>query len=190
MHDADHDSPAPSRMHPRLSELLAHADQVRGELWAVVDGVDDARWATPGPDGAWSVSQHLAHLHLVEQSSLRVLFRAFREARAAGLAMETESGSLLRALDHTGLAEGRTKIVAPDFVVPAEAPTREEVRSRLSESRAGLHTWAREADGYALGEVRFPHPRLGSLTLYEWVLMIADHERRHLRQVRALLGAA
>lgn len=176
-------------MHPRLAELLSHADRVRDELLTVADGVDEARWGTPGRDGGWSVAQHLAHLHLVEQSSLRVLFRAFRDARAAGLALETDTGSLLGALDHTGLAEGRTRIAAPDFVVPGDAPDRATVRARLAESRAGLHAWAREADGYALGEVRFPHPRLGTLTLYEWVLMIADHERRHLRQVQALLTA-
>jgi uncharacterized damage-inducible protein DinB len=177
-------------MHPRLSELLAHADQVRGELLAVVDAVDDARWSAPGPDGGWSVSQHLAHLHLVEQSSLRALFRTLRNARAEGLAQETETGSLLGALDHTGLVEGRTKFVAPDFVVPADVPDRAAVRARLAESRAGLHAWAQEADGYALATVSFPHPRLGTLNLYEWVLMIADHERRHLRQIRALLGVA
>lgn len=177
-------------MHPRLTELMAYAERVRAELLDVLDRVDDAHWSAPGPDGAWSVSQHLAHLHLVEQSSLRALFRAFRDARAAGLAMETETGSLLGALDHTGLAEGHTRVTAPDFVVPTDVPDRETVRARLAESRAGLQAWAQEADGFALGEVRFPHPRLGTLSLYEWVLMIAEHERRHLRHVRALLESA
>jgi DinB superfamily len=177
-------------MHPRLSELLAHAEGVRAELLSVIDGASDDRWSAPGPEGGWSASQHVEHLYLVERSSLRALFRAFRDARAAGLALETETSSLLGALDHTGLAEGRTKVMAPEFVVPVEAPDRATARLRLAESRAGLQTWAQEVDGYALGAVTFPHPRLGTLSLYEWVLMIADHERRHLRRVRALVGSA
>lgn len=176
-------------MHPRLSELLAYADRTRDDLLALVGEVSTEQWSAEPPGGGWSVAQHVAHLHLVEQGSVRALFRAFRDARAAGLAMESNVSSVLGALDHTGLAEGRTRIVAPDFVTPVDAPDLDTMRERLAASREGLRTWAREADGYALGAVTFPHPRLGTLTLYEWVLMIADHERRHMRHIRALLAA-
>jgi hypothetical protein len=176
-------------VHPRLAELLDSADRTRNELLAFVGTLTPEQLQAPGPDGAWSPSQHLAHLHLVEASSLRALFRTFRTARAAGLAMETETSSLRDALDGTGLATGEQKRIAPDFVSPADAPDGETLRARLTESRAGLHAWAAEADGFALATVTFPHPVLGMLTLYEWIVMIDHHERRHLRQMRAQVGA-
>jgi hypothetical protein len=176
-------------MHPRLADLLESADHTRQELLDFVGTLSAAQLQAPGPDGAWSPSQHLSHLHLVESSSLRALFRSFRNARAAGLAMETETSSLRDALDGTGLATGEQKRIAPEFVHPTDAPDGETLRARLAESRAGLHAWAAEADGYALATVSFPHPALGSLNLYEWIVMIDHHERRHLRQMRAQVGA-
>lgn len=175
-------------MHPRLSELLAYADRVRDDVLAFVDTLTPERMQAPGADGRWSIAQHLAHLHLVEQSSVRAMFRALKNARATGLAAETETSSVLGMLDHTGLATGEGQYVAPEFVAPVDAPDLETVRRRLAESRSGLGAWATEADGWALATVHFPHPVLGALNLYEWVLMIADHERRHLRHMRAALA--
>ncbi len=177
-------------MHPRLGELLADADHVRDELLAFVAELTPQQLQVAGPEGGWSVAQHLAHLHLVEQSSVRAMFRALRDARAAGLERESETSSLLGVLAHTGLAQATTKRVAPDFVTPVDAPDVPTARARLSESRAGLRAWGAEADGWALTAVHFPHPALGRLNLYEWVAMIADHERRHLALMRRVVAAS
>lgn len=174
-------------MHPRLSELLADADGVRDEVLALVGTLTPEQLQAPGLEGRWSVAQHLAHLHLVEHSSVRAMFRALKNARTAGLAAETEASSLLGVLDHTGLASGAGRYVAPEFVAPTDAPDLETARARLAESRSGLRAWAAEGDGWALATIRFPHPVLGPINLYEWVAMIADHERRHLKQMRATL---
>ena len=176
------------RMHPRLAELLAHADQTRAELLAFLDSIPADVFGAPRDDGAWCPAQYAAHLHLVESSSLRALFRAFRTARAAGLAAETETSSVVGALDRTDLVAGTRKLDAPEFTRPSDLPDRATIRARLAESRAGLHTWAAEADGFALAQVSFPHPVLGTLNLYEWVAMIDGHERRHLRQMQAQLA--
>lgn len=173
-------------MHPRLSELLDEAEAARRDLLAVVASFPAERLHTPGADGAWSVAQQLAHLHLVEHSSVRALFRALKDARAAGLGPETETASLRTALDHTDLVAGTRKLIAPDFVQPTETTDLETALARLAESRDGLRAWAREADGLALATVTFPHPRLGTLNLYQWVLMIAGHERRHTAQIERL----
>ena len=176
-------------MHPRLSELLTYADAVRDEVLSFAGGLTPAQFQAPSSGGGWSAAQHLAHLHLVEQSSVRAMFRALKNAKAAGLATETESTSLLGALDHTDLAAGTRKVVAPEFVSPVDAPDLATAQARLAESRAGLRAWAAEGDGWALTTVHFPHPVLGSLNLYEWVVMIADHERRHLHQMRSAVAS-
>ena len=174
-------------MHPRLIELLDHADGARHELLAVVTTLTPARYGARPSTGAWSVAEQLAHLYLVEHSSVRAMFRAFKNARQSGLGPETETGSLIGALDHTGLKDGLHKREAPTFVQPAEIVDLESALGRLEESRESLRAWAREADGFALATVRWPHPALGELNLYEWVVMIADHELRHLAQIRDAL---
>jgi len=177
-------------MHPRLAELVEYAESTRRDLLAQVTDFPAGRAHTPGADGAWSLSQQLAHLHLVEHSSVRAMFRALKDAKKAGLGPETETSSLRGALDSTDLAYGTRKLEAPEFVTPTDAPDIETALARLRESREGLHAWAREADGFALATVTFPHPRLGVLNLYEWVLMIAGHERRHMIQIERLRAGA
>ena len=39
-------------------------------------------------------------------------------------------------------------------------------------------------DGLALGEIRHTHLRFGELDLYQWCLFVAEHEKRHVTQLR------
>jgi len=48
-------------------------------------------------------------------------------------------------------------------------------------------------DGLALGELRHTHMRFGEIDLYQWILFVGIHERRHtsqLREVAEQLAAA
>ena len=72
------------------------------------------------------------------------------------------------------------------MVQPAEQPDFDEAMRALEESRARLLDAMQKASGLALGSVTAPHPRLGTLTVYEWLLMIARHEERHAEQVREI----
>ncbi|MBK8058042.1 MAG: DinB family protein [Gemmatimonadetes bacterium] len=174
-------------MHPRLSELLDYADTTRSDLLAAVSTFPTAQWNAPAADGGWSLAQQLTHLYLVEHSSVRAMFRALKDAKKVGLGPETETSSVRGALDATDLVMGTQKLAAPDFVQPATSfPDLATALAKLAESRDGLRAWAAEGDGCALATVTFPHPRLGTLNLYEWVLMIAGHERRHLAQIERL----
>jgi hypothetical protein len=38
-------------------------------------------------------------------------------------------------------------------------------------------------DGLALGALRWAHPALGELDLYQYILFIGQHEARHARQI-------
>jgi hypothetical protein len=49
-----------------------------------------------------------------------------------------------------------------------------------------LQNALREGDGWALETLSAPHPRLGSLNLYQWVVFVAGHEARHTAQIREI----
>lgn len=44
----------------------------------------------------------------------------------------------------------------------------------------------REYDGLALGSVTAPHPVLGEIDVYQWLLFLGAHEGRHADQVREI----
>ena len=47
-----------------------------------------------------------------------------------------------------------------------------------------------DADGLALGLIMHPHPVVGDINLYEWILFVGLHEQRHVRQIGAVAAAS
>lgn len=177
-------------MNPRLQELLDYTEQARVDLLSLLQPLAAKQWDARARAGGWTVREIVGHLQLVEDSSVRALFRSFRRAREAGLGQERESASLLDSLDWSRLPVVVLPVKAPEFTTPSEPLSPDRLFEGLTRSRTGLRTWAAEADGFALADVHFPHPALGNINLYQWVLMIGQHERRHIAQIQRVLEDA
>ena len=173
-------------MHPRLAELSEHLAAQRRRLLDVASAVPSDRWQTRPVEGRWSVSEILQHLHQVETSCAAVLAKRIAKAREDGHATEQESSSVLGTLDHLRVSELDRKLEAPERARPADNPDRETAERRLAESRAALLAALESGDGLALGEIRHTHLRFGELDLYQWCLFVAEHEKRHVTQLREL----
>lgn len=175
-------------MNPRLEEIFAYAASTRDELLRAADAPEEERSRRPS-DGRWSVAENLEHLALVEAGTVTLLAKMLARARAAGLGPEREEGSVLRSLDEHGVEQAAHPIAAPSFVAPTGALTADASLASLARSRAALLAFYRDADGLDLGAVRARHVALGELDLYQWPLFVAQHERRHARQIVATLAA-
>jgi uncharacterized damage-inducible protein DinB len=179
-------------MHSRLAELRAFVDAQRSALLSAASAVPPDRWTErPAPE-SWSLTELFEHLYRVENGSARLVEKRALEARAAGHPAETDTSSVLGALDGTGLTDRSRKLAAPERVVPAGGWTREQALESLARSRATLHDGFRAAEGLALSTVKAPHPRLGEIDLYQWILFIGQHEQRHVAQAAEIaerLGA-
>jgi uncharacterized damage-inducible protein DinB len=177
-------------VHPRLEELLQYADAQRDELWSAVDTVPEPlRERRCSPD-VWSVAEVLEHLHMVELGIARLIGRRIEKASAAGLGPETETTSLLNSLDHLRLLERKVFMAAPELVQPRGGLPADQCQAALAESRRALRAALSTGDGLALGTVSAPHVSLGPLTLYQWVVFLAQHERRHAAQIREIAAVS
>jgi hypothetical protein len=171
-------------VHPRLAELLRYTELQRDGLLAAVATVPEtARDQRPGP-GHWSVAEVLEHLCIVEQGVSRLITRRIERAREAGLGPETETGSLLHCLDRFPLLDRSATMPAPELVRPPGSLNAAAALEGLERSRHALRAAIATGDGLALGTVTGPHPLLGPLTLYQWVLFVGQHECRHAMQIR------
>ena len=154
-------------------------------LLDAVESVPAGRRDRRPADGVWSVAEMLEHLCRTESGIATLLVKRLADARAAGLEPDAETGSLLGALDRFGIATGARLVRAPDIVQPTGTWTCTEALRRLADSRAAFERAAAAGDGLALGRVTFPHPLLGPLSLYQWILFVGQHEARHAAQIRA-----
>ena len=189
-------------MHPRLAEVSERLAAQRRQLLDVASAVPSDSWQTRPAEGRWSVGEICQHLHQVETSCAAVLAKRIAQAREAGHPAEQETSSVLGTLDHLRVSELDRKLVAPELVTPTENPDRdtavrlltessdnpdrETAERRLAASRAALLAALEAGDGLALGDIRHTHLRFGELDLYQWCLFVAEHEKRHVSQLREL----
>lgn len=172
-------------MHPRLEELAACLHDRRATLLRTLDGAPvDLRERSPA-DGVWSVAGIVEHLSRVERGMAGLIARRSAEARDRGLA-ETESGSVLGTLDARLVTDRRHRVEAPPRVRP-EGLSFAAALAALAASRTELLAVLAAADGVALAQITHPHPALGELNLYQWILFLANHEARHTQQIEETL---
>ncbi len=175
-------------LHPRLAELVGLLSETRAELLAVIQAVppSDAT-RRPRPD-AWSVAQIAEHLRLVEGGIGRTLGHLAKRADPDTLGPETETSSVLGALDRYRFEERRSRLPAPQMTIPGDEPDLAAALAALGESRRRLLELVARVNGLALGRLSHPHPAWGPLSFYEWLLFIGRHERRHAAQAREVVG--
>jgi hypothetical protein len=172
-------------VHPRIHEIVTCLDQELAGLRAAVAMVPEHRRnERPGP-GRWSVAEVLEHLAMVEKSVMKACARQLTAAREAGLGAETQTSSILSMLPPARVANRETVIAAPDRLRPTGMDA-SAAWTDIENTRTLFSDFVRTCDGLALGEVSFPHPALGPLNLYQWLLFAAGHHARHAAQIREI----
>ena len=177
-------------MHPRLTELLDYLDDTRASVLGAASMVPRERWGVrPAPD-RWSVAEICWHLQRVESGVAKLIRMRTTEARAAGHPEEPADSPLLGTRDRFGIVDRTRRLEAPARVAPPESPPAEDAQRLLEESRALLRVAIAEADGLALGLIMHPHPVVGEINLYDWILFVGLHEQRHLLQIGEVAAAS
>ncbi len=176
-------------MHPRMAEIAAYLDETRGAIVRAVESLspeDAAR--RPSPE-AWSVDEILTHLSLVEPGVAKRVAKSVGKAKGEGLERETADASVLGSLEGPALDRLNEKQIAPEFVEPKAVLGKSEALAALALSRESLRYAMADADGWALAKVAAPHPRLGTLDMYQWLVFLGRHEARHLAQIERTIAA-
>ncbi len=171
--------------HPRIAELLAELERSRRELLETVSALAPAQRDAVPTDGAWSVAQILEHLCMVEDGGGRLISKVIKQAQELG-AYESDADSILGSLDQFDLRNPTSRLEAPEQVQPTNGLTVAQAIERLQAVRERLVTALLAASGLALSVASYPHPFCGPLNGYQWTLLIALHERRHVAQIRRL----
>lgn len=177
-------------MHPRLTELLDYLDETRTSVLGAASRVPRERWVVrPAPD-RWCVSEICWHLQRVETGVAKLIRKRAAEARANGHPDDPADSPLLGTADRFGLVDRSRRLEAPASVAPQAVPSPEDAQRMLEESRAMLRSAIAEADGLALGLIMHPHPVVGDINLYDWILFVGLHEQRHLHQIGEVAAVA
>jgi uncharacterized damage-inducible protein DinB len=173
-------------MQPRIRELLDYLDSSHTELTRAIDAVAPAdRVRRPAPE-RWSAADVVEHLALVESRIAGVLLPQLAGAASGGVGPERDASPVVPTMDVVRLTDRGAPLVASEASQPRGERDLPASLRALEEQRAALRAALTAADGLALGEVIVPHPRLGPINLYQWVVFVGAHESRHAAQLREI----
>jgi hypothetical protein len=180
--------PAGTSLSPKLGEIVDALAHSRAALLGAVRGLSQEQ-LDRRPDAArWSPGEILDHVYRAEWGTARLAARRVPAALAAGLTLDpTPDASVMHRLDDARVTDRSRPVAAPEFVVPAPGRRRDEILAGLEEARTALLDAIRPAGRYDLSGIVHPHPILGPLDLYQWLLFCHHHERRHTEQIREAL---
>jgi hypothetical protein len=175
-------------MHPHLEEVFSRLDAARAALRAAIDTVpESARTLKPAPD-CWSAAEVVEHLSIVERMFGERITNAI-EARAAGLDRESTDRAKLPDAIEGRMTDRVNKRKAVDAALPTGTLSCEAAWAAFENGHARVRAAVGAADGLALGDVTVDHPFFGTLTIYQWIELMAAHEGRHTEQIKEIASA-
>jgi hypothetical protein len=172
----------------RVQVLEQELTRVRREFESALVAVPEAQRHL-APPGQWSPAQIIWHVAKVERGVARMI-----EAKTAAIgpmATVPPGPSTLRVLtllDQYDFLNRSTKLAAPEGLSPPAVVDLVAERGRWADGRAQLLSAAQES-GPRLALIRHDHPFFGSFDGFQWVLMVARHEQRHLLQLHEVAAA-
>jgi hypothetical protein len=174
-------------MHPRIEELIAHLAKHRRDVHEAVASVPpELRDRKPASD-RWSVAEVIEHLSMIEQGVAALLTMHVTTARANGVGPDPDSSSVVASYANAdALVDRTTKISAPRRVLPTGTMDAAAGTGALVQAHAAMVSSLQNADGVCLENLMHPHPVLGSLNMYHWVVMLGLHDQRHAAQIREI----
>lgn len=176
-------------MHPRTKELLQYLDAQYDRLCAAVESVPRERWDVKPTPERWSVVEIIEHLSIVERRIGKAFTIRLAEAKSKGVGPEQDQRPILPTLDMDRVLDRTRKMIAPDMVIPSGKVDADASWAALEQAHAALCAVISANDGLALGEVVYPHPLLGPMSVYQWIAFVGGHEARHAAQVLELREA-
>jgi hypothetical protein len=160
--------------------LFSALDAGRDQFLAAVQAIPAERENTQPADGGWSAREVAEHVVAAE----KVMFRLLRSLQPpVDAEMSRDREAALIAAIHAPAAPAR-KFEAPELTRPTgRYATLAETSAAFLEARSKTRAWL-EACELDLRRYPVAHPLAGTMSAYQFVLIIAMHPSRHSLQLR------
>jgi DinB superfamily len=136
----------------------------------------------PAPD-RWSVAECIEHIIVVETSILGAIEKTVRQPADLPKNALEDAALLAKVADRSERVKG------PERLMPTGRWSHDELFGEFEAARRRTAEFAANTDT-SLRESGFPHPVLGPLDCYQWLLLIAAHGERHRAQAEEVMASA
>jgi len=163
--------------------------KTRGMYLETLKGLTEAQWNFKPTPERWSIFECAEHIANVEDqvfSGIQQLVRTpADEAKVAAMAPRRAQMDMIVA---KMVPDRKTKVSSPEEVKPTgRYATPKELIAHYTESREQTLKFANTSqDDLRVHFIK--HFALGEMDLYQWLLMIAAHNERHMKQIAEVMA--
>lgn len=138
----------------------------------------------PAPD-RWTIAENVEHISTVNNGFLRLTYKLLKQAEADPKPVKTDLQlPSLTMTDDGKLKPGKWE--APEMVRPKGEVSAADSIEKNRQTINDLFALKSRLEAVDLSELSWPHPILGQLSLYQWFLLLGEHEERHRLQIEAI----
>lgn len=159
-----------------LSELYAS----RKRFLDAIAELSDAQWKFKADPAKWSIAECAEHITISEDFIFGVVTKLMKSPADPSRREQTKGKDevVLRAV-----VDRSQKIQAPEPIVPANRwPDRQVLIDHFKQSRDATLDYVRSTPD-DLRDHFGPHPAMGMLDAYQWILLLSAHTQRHTAQI-------
>ncbi|HXW61774.1 MAG TPA: DinB family protein [Candidatus Acidoferrales bacterium] len=165
--------------------VLKHLGESRKRLLATVEGLSPEQLHYRPEPGRWTVSEIVEHLTTVEGRVLGLIQKTLSEGPSPTKrsAMEGQDSALVE-----GVIGRLQRFQAPEYLQPKGRWPDDELLNAFEATRRQTRDFVSTTDG-DLRKHFYPHPVIGELDLYQWLLLISAHCDRHRAQTEEVMAS-
>lgn len=166
---------------------MSYLHATRKQFLDIVQTVSDKQFKfKPGPD-RWSIAEVAEHLTLAEDT---IFGAAQRTLGAPKVTVAPDEYKKRDELIMKMVPDRSRKAQAPEQIRPTgKFATREALLAGFKSRRDRTIEFVKTTKADVRSHTS-PHPVLGPIDVYEWVLFIAAHSDRHIQQMREVMADA
>jgi hypothetical protein len=158
---------------------IDYLNKTRARLFEDVSGLNTAQLNFKADPSRWSVAQCVEHIALAENGIWQRIYASLKQPVMQGQQKSTNTNEQLIALN----LDRTVKHKAPDQLVPTGYfSSTGEALQYFSHKRDSLIDYIRVTHD-DLKDRYFVHSSMGTINLYQAILLIASHSERHIMQI-------
>ena len=167
-----------------IADILAASEQAQERFIAAVEHLTEAQANFRPDENQWTIAEIVEHISIVNDGFLRLTHKLLKEGESAAKPPKADLNLGHTSLDENG--QQREPFQAPERVRPQGGVGIEDSLAKLRASLAGIVEIQSRLEAVDLSEQMFPHPALGPMNAYQWMVLLGEHEDRHRGQIERL----
>ncbi len=168
-----------------VADLLEMIEKNHARFAESVTNLTEAQENFRPAPGRWTIAEHAEHISIVNIGFLRLTKKLLKKAEADPKPVKFDLQLPPLTMTDEGELKGG-KWEAPEIVRPQGG---KPVVDSLTINHQAIHTLfalKERLELVDLSEMNWPHPILGQLNLYQWLLLLGEHEERHRLQIESV----